>query len=311
MTKDEFSVNELEPERNTSEVVEETTQVEYTEGSDAAYLNQGAKALDEKKQEVVVQEETIEEDEYQGPTIKEVLVNSVNPDYQGPTAKEIVVNSVKVDNTKKRNLVGLFVLILVLVLIGIIVVFEVLSEDKTHHDKNYLEGLPKWVENYSKYLNEEYKDVVTYNFVFLDLDFDNNAEALINYSKDNKTIYDIIDLEEDIYVKDLEVSDVFMMYSFNTLDVAWYVNTSFHDVDMNLIDIKKRLNGNTDFETNLTTDNLSQFKSEHFTLSYELKYTKFSFRTVDQNLKEAFEIYEEENDKVNNIVQSTIDRYKE
>ena len=102
-----------------------------------------------------------------------------------------------------------------------------------------------------------------------------------------------------------------MMYSFNTLDVAWYVNTSFHDVDMNLIDIKKRLNGNTDFETNLTTDNLSQFKSEHFTLSYELKYTKFSFRTVDQNLKEAFEIYEEENDKVNNIVQSTIDRYKE
>ena len=198
-----------------------------------------------------------------------------------------------------------------LVLIGIIVVFEVLSEDKTNHDKNYLEGLPKWVENYSKYLNEEYKDVVTYNFVFLDLDFDNNAEALINYSKDSKTIYDIIDLEEDIYVKDLEVSDVFMMYSFNTLDVAWYVNTSFHDVDMNLIDIKKRLNGNTDFETNLTIDNLSQFKSEHFTLSYELKYTKFSFRTVDQNLKEAFEIYEEENDKVNNIVQSTIDRYKE
>ena len=311
MTKDEFSVNELEPERNTGEVVEETTQVEYTEGSDAAYLNQGAKALDEKKQEVVVQEEVLEEDEYQGPTIKEVLVNSVNPDYQGPTAKEIVVNSVKVDNTKKRNLVGLFVLILVLVLIGIIVVFEVLSEDKTNHDKNYLEGLPKWVENYSKYLNEEYKDVVTYNFVFLDLDFDNNAEALINYSKDNKTIYDIIDLEEDVYVKDLEVSDVFMMYSFNTLDVAWYVNTSFHDVDMNLIDIKKRLNANTDFETNLTTDNLSQFKSEHFTLSYELKYTKFSFRTVDQNLKEAFEIYEDENDKVNNIVQSTIERYKE
>ena len=47
--KDEFSVNELEPERNTSEVVEETTQVQYTEGSDAAYLNQEAKTIDEKK----------------------------------------------------------------------------------------------------------------------------------------------------------------------------------------------------------------------------------------------------------------------
>ena len=53
MTKDEFSVNELEPERNTEEVVEETTQIEYTEGSDAAYLNQGAKAMDDKKQEEI------------------------------------------------------------------------------------------------------------------------------------------------------------------------------------------------------------------------------------------------------------------
>ena len=34
MAKDEFSVNELEPERNTNEVVEETTQMEYTEGSE-------------------------------------------------------------------------------------------------------------------------------------------------------------------------------------------------------------------------------------------------------------------------------------
>lgn len=310
MTKDEFSVNELEPERNTSEVVEETTQVEYTEGSDAAYLNQGAKVLDEKKQEEV-DEETLEVNEYQGPTIKEVLVNSVNPDYQGPTAKEIVVNSVKVNNTKKKNLVGLFVLILVLVLIGIIVVFEVLSEDKVNYDKNYLEGLPKWVENYSKYLNEEYKDVVTYNLVFLDLDFDKNAEALINYNKDNKAVFDIIDLEKEIYINELEVSDVFLMYSFNTEDVLWYVNTSFNDVDMNLIDVAKRLNGNTDFETYLNADNLSQFKSDHFTLTYELKYTKFSFRTVDQNLKEAYEIFDEENNKVDNIVQSTIDRYKD
>ena len=103
MTKDEFSVNELEPERNTNEVVEETTQMEYTEGSDAAYLNQGAMAIDEKKQEENISHE-VSIEEYQGPTIKEVIVNTVNnPDYQGPTAKEIVVNSVKVDNTKKRN----------------------------------------------------------------------------------------------------------------------------------------------------------------------------------------------------------------
>lgn len=292
MTKDEFSVNELEPERKTSEVVEETTQVEYTEGSDAAYLNQGAKALDEKKQEVVVQEETIEE-------------------CQGPTIKEVLVNSVKVDNTKKRNLVGLFVLILVLVLIGIIVVFEVLSEDKTNHDKNYLEGLPKWVDTYNKYLKNEYDGVVAYNIVFLDLDFDKNVEAIVNYVKEGNTVYDLIDISSGVYVKDLKVTDIFLMYSFTSEDVLWYVNTSTNDVDLNLIDIAKRFNGDTDFEVNLNSDNLSEFKSNHLSFSYSLKYTKISFRTMEQNLAEAVEVYEEENVKVTDMVDKTIDTYSE
>ena len=309
--KDEFSVNELEPERNTSEVVEETTQVQYTEGSDAAYLNQEAKTIDEKKIDETTEE--FVEEEYQGPTIKEVLVNSVNPDYQGPTAKEIVVNSVKVDKTKKRNMVGLFVLILVLVLIGIIVVFEVLSEDKTKNanNTNYLEGLPKWVETYNKYLKEEYDGVVAYNIVFLDFDFDNNVEAIVNYVKDSKTVYDLIDISSGIYVKDLEVTDIFLMYSFINEDVIWFVNTSNSDIDMNLIDLAKRFGGNTEYETNLNSDNLSEFKSNHLSLSYSLKYTKISFRTMEQNLAEAVKVYEDENVKVKDMVNRTIDTYSE
>lgn len=309
--KDEFSVNELEPERNTSEVVEETTQVEYTEGSDAAYLNQEAKSIDDKK--VVETKEELKEEEYQGPTIKEVLVNSVNPDYQGPTAKEIVVNSVKVDKTKKRNMVGLFVLILVLLLIGIIVVFEVLSEDKTKNDvnTNYLEGLPKWVETYNKYLKEEYDGVVAYNIAFLDFDFDNNVEAIVNYVKDSKTVYDLIDISSGIYVKDLEVTDIFLMYSFIDEDVIWFVNTSNSDIDMNLIDLTKRFSGDTQYETNLNSDNLSEFKSNHLSLSYSLKYTKISFRTMEQNLAEAVKVYEDENVKVKDMVNRTIDTYSE
>jgi hypothetical protein len=306
MTKDEFSVNELEPERNTNEVVEDTTQMEYTEGSDAAYLNQGAIAIDEKKQEEVVQEEP-QVEEYQGPTIKEVLVNSVNPDYQGPTAKEIVVNSVKVDNTKKKNLVGLFVLIIVLVLIGIIVVAEVLSEDKTRPATNYLEGMPEWVDTYNKYLQKEYKDVVAYNIVFVDLDFDDKPEAILNYIKENKTVFDVLDVEENVYVKDLEISNVFLMYSFDKDNVVWYINSSFDDINMNLIDVGKRLNGESDYEINLTEDNLSQFKSNHFTLSYEFKYTKISFRTVEQNLAEAVKTYDTEKEKVNGIIDNYTD----
>lgn len=309
--KDEFSVNELEPERNNNEVVEETTKVQYTEGSDAAYLNQEAKSIDEKKIEETNDELTPEE--YQGPTIKEVLVNSVNPDYQGPTAKEIVVNSVKVDNTKKRNLVGLFVLILVLVLIGIIVVFEVFSEDKTKNstNTNYLEGLPKWVDTYNKYLKDEYDGVVAYNIVFLDFDFDKNVEAIVNYVKDGNTVYDLIDISSGVYVKDLKVTDIFLMYSFTSEDVLWYVNTSTNDVDLNLIDIAKRFNGDAEFEVNLNSDNLSEFKSNHLSLSYSLKYTKISFRTMEQNLAEAVKVYEEENVKVTDMVDKTIDTYSE
>ena len=109
MAKEEFSINELEPVRNNEEVVIE-------------------ESIDTSNTEVNVNSEQVEDTiEYEGPTIKEVLVNSVNPDYQGPTAKEIVVNSVKVDKTKRKNMVGLIVLIVVLAVIGFIIFLDMSS----------------------------------------------------------------------------------------------------------------------------------------------------------------------------------------
>ncbi len=312
MTKDEFSVNELEPERNTNEVVEETTQIEYTEGSDAAYLNQGAMVIDDKKQEELISQE-VEQDEnqYQGPTIKEVLVNSVNPDYQGPTAKEIVVNSVKVDNTKKKNYVGLFVLILVLVLIGIIVIFELSSDDNGKKKVNYLVNTPKWVESYNDYLNKKYKDLVAYNLAFLDLDFDNKPEALVNYIKDDETVYEVVDAIDGNEFEVNDVSNVLMMYSFINQDINWYVNYSDNDVDLRLIDVAGRLDNESNYEYILSGAALSDFKSNHFNLSYQIKYTKISFRTYEKNLAEAVKVYEKEAKNIDNIVNTTIDKYAE
>ena len=80
---------------------------------------------------------------------------------------------------------------------------------------------------------------------------------------------------------------------------------------MNLIDLTKRFGGNTEYETNLNSDNLSEFKSNHLSLSYSLKYTKISFRTMEQNLAEAVKVYEDENVKVKDMVNRTIDTYSE
>lgn len=310
MAKDEFSVNELEPERNTLEVTE-TTQSNNERLNDAALLNQEAEALETKKKLEEQENVKLEEDEYQGPTLKEVIANSVNPDYQGPTAKEIVVNSVKVDNTKKKNLVGLVVLIIVLFSVGIIIGFEMFSDDSTKRTKNYLDGMPEWVNTYNEYFKKEYKDLVAYNVSFLDLDFDDKPEAIVYYIKDGKTVYEIIDTGDKQYIKFDELSDIYMMYSFDNEVVTWYANTSINETDMNLIDIGKRLKNNNDFEINLSLDTLSQFKSNHFTLSYQIKYTKISFRTVEQNLAESVRIYDTEKDNVKGIIDNVIEKYSE
>ena len=305
MAKDEFSVNELEPERKT-DVSEDTTHIEYKEGSDASYLNHEAQILEEKKQEDL--KEPLIEEEYEGPTIKEVIANSVNPDYQGPTAKEIVVNSVKVDNTKNKNLVGLFVFIFVLIAIGIIVFIDVFSEDKKK-ENNYLVNMPKWVESYNKYFRDNYENIVAYNLSFIDLDFDNQPEAVINYIKDGKTNYEIVDTIDETNFKIEDLSNILMMYSFDEKNVSWYINTTSTDIDMNLINIGKRLKKQPDFEINLTSDSIANFKSNHFNLSYEIKYTKISFRTYEKNLSEAVKVYEKEQENINNIVKNIINKY--
>ncbi len=311
--KDEFSVNELEPVRDTTEEVVETTQSVSDEVvSDAALLNQEAAILEEKKKAEIEETVQVEDnDEDQGPTLKEVIANSVNPDYQGPTAKEIVVNSVKVDNTKKKNYVGLVILIIVLVLVGGVVLLETLSDDNKKGPTNYLKNMPEWALKYNDYFKEEYEDIVAYNVAFLDLDFDDKPEAIVNYLDGDKTVYEIVDAIDKQYIKVGEISDILMMYSFNNEDVNWYINTSFNDNDMKLIDIKKRLSNDNDFEINLTLDNLSEFKSNHFNLSYDIKYTKISFRTVEKDLAETVNVFETEEDNVKNIVKKTIDKYSE
>ena len=59
---------------------------------------------------------------------------------------------------------------------------------------------------------------------------------------------------------------------------------------MNLINIGKRLKKQPDFEINLTSDSIANFKSNHFNLSYNIKYTKISFRTREKNLAEAVKV---------------------
>lgn len=292
MAQDEFSVNELEPVRNNDEPNNIDSKVEEV-------------------QQINTNQEEYDPSEYEGPTIKEVLINTINnPDYQGPTAKEIVVNSVKVDNTKKKNMVGLVVLMLVIALVGTIIGIDMLSEDK-QHETNYLNDLPDWSLKYHEYISKKYKDIVSYELVFLDLDFDDKAEAIISYKDNNKIVYDVFDVlgSKNINFRVEDMSDLLMMYSFTDKNVSWYINTSVNDNDMNLIDVKKRIVNGVDYDINLSLDTLAEFKSDHFTLSYDVLYTEMSFRTYDRDFSLAVKSYLEEYEDVNEMANSVKDEY--
>ena len=85
----------------------------------------------------------------------------------------------------------------------------------------------------------------------------------------------------------------------------------FDDLNTDLINLSNRLLGESEFEVHLNADTLSEFKSNHFTLSYDLKYTKIGFRTVEKNLAEAAKVYEEENNKVSSIIKNIMYKYND
>lgn len=294
MAKEEFSVNELEPVRNNDEIV--TEHVETTD----VHSNINS----EQDKEVI---------EYEGPTIKEVLVNSVNPDYQGPTAKEIVVNSVKVDNTKRKNMVGLIVLIVVLSVIGFIVFLDMSSEDKKAKEPNYFNDLPKWSNTYKEYFQEYSKDRSSYDVSFIDLDFDDEAEVIIKYTENNNVTYEIVDLleDDDVSFKYDNVTDIIMMYSFTDNNVSWFMNSSLEDSSLYLVDIGKRLNNDTDYELHLDYDSLMEFKSNHFNISYSIVYTNVNFRTYEKNIAEAIKLYEQEKEEIDNLANGAVEKYSD
>ena len=294
MAKEEFSVNELEPVRNNDEIV--TEHVETTD----VHSNINS----EQDKEVI---------EYEGPAIKEVLVNSVNPDYQGPTAKEIVVNSVKVDNTKRKNMVGLIVLIVVLSVIGFIVFLDMSSEDKKAKEPNYFNDLPKWSNTYKEYFQEYSKDRSSYDVSFIDLDFDDEAEVIIKYTENNNVTYEIVDLleDDDVSFKYDNVTDIIMMYSFTDNNVSWFMNSSLEDSSLYLVDIGKRLNNDTDYELHLDYDSLMEFKSNHFNISYSIVYTNVNFRTYEKNIAEAIKLYEQEKEEIDNLANGAVEKYSD
>lgn len=294
MAKEEFSVNELESVRNNDEIV--TEHVETTD----VHSNINS----EQDKEVI---------EYEGPTIKEVLVNSVNPDYQGPTAKEIVVNSVKVDNTKRKNMVGLIVLIVVLSVIGFIVFLDMSSEDKKAKEPNYFNDLPKWSNTYKEYFQEYSKDRSSYDVSFIDLDFDDEAEVIIKYTENNNVTYEIVDLleDDDVSFKYDNVTDIIMMYSFTDNNVSWFMNSSLEDSSLYLVDIGKRLNNDTNYELHLDYDSLVEFKSNHFNISYSIVYTNVNFRTYEKNIAEAIKLYEQEKEEIDNLANGAVEKYSD
>lgn len=295
MAKEEFSINELEPVRNNEEVVIE-------------------ESIDTSNTEVNVNSGQVEDTvEYEGPTIKEVLVNSVNPDYQGPTAKEIVVNSVKVDKTKRKNIVGLIVLLVVLSVIGFIIFLDMSSEDKKAKEPNYFNDLPKWSSTYKEYFKEYSKDRSSYDVAFIDLDFDNEAEVVIKYTDNNNVTYEVVDLleEQDVSFKYDNVTDIIMMYSFLSNNVSWYMNTSLEDSSLYLVDLGKRLNNDVNYELHLDYDGLMDFKSNHFNINYRINYTNVNFRTYEKNLAEAIKLYEEEKEDIDKLANGVVEKYSD
>lgn len=282
MAKEEFSVNELEPVRSTG-VVE--TKEEIKEAS-------------------VIEEQ---------PVVKKVKVDS---DYEGPTAKEIIVNSVKVDRSTKKNFAGLFVLILVLSLIGVVVFYQMSSEkeESKTSSTNYLKDVPKWSLAYNEYLKKNFEELKTYEVAFVDFDFDKNAEAIVKYKNINdKVIYEIVDLfeEDDVNYKYENVSDVLMMYSFENNEVKWYFNVSLDNDNFHLVDIAQRIDWDTNYEIYFDSDSLTQFKSDHMNLSYDIKFTELHYRDHDKLFAEAANNYETENEIINKLIDNSKENYKD
>ena len=284
MAKEEFSVNKLEPDRNT--LPEEVTTQRKV--SDAVLINQNSKK-DEENKVVEKQEE-----------------------YEGPTIKEVFVNSVKVDKTKKKNYVALFVLIFVLVSVGIIIVIDTFDDNNGSKNTGYLKDLPNWSIRYHTYLKDRYQNDRAIEIAFVDFDGDSNAEAIVKVI-DEENRYEVFDITNELETKVIieDLNNILLVYSFGEKDVTWLFNTSHDSTQLSLIDMKKRLLLENGYDIQISSDQLSNFKSNHFILTYDIKYTSVNFRTFDSDYVKAVKLYEDtEKEYLEDITNKVIDQYK-
>lgn len=219
--------------------------------------------------------------------------------------------NVEVDNVNRRNVVGLIILIVVLIVIGFIVFLDMSSEDKQVKEPDYFSDLSKWAITYKEYFVDYSEKINNYEIVFLDLDFDEKAEAIVKYTENNTSTYKVVDLlgEEEVSFTYDNVSDLIMMYSFSLNKVTWYMDTSLENRGVYIVDLTKRLNNDADYELYLDYDALTDFKSDHFNISYRASYTKVSFRSCEKNLAEAILLYEQEKKEINKLADGVIEKY--
>ena len=212
----------------------------------------------------------------------------------------------------KKNYVALFVLIFVLVSVGIIIVIDTFDDNNGSKNTGYLKDLPNWAIRYHTYLKDRYQNDRAIEIAFVDFDRDSNAEAIVKVI-DEENRYEVFDITNELDTKVIieDLNNILLVYSFDEKDVTWLFNTSHDSTQLSLIDMKKRLLLENGYDIQISSDQLSDFKSNHFILAYDIKYTSVNFRTFDSDYVKAVKLYEDtEKEYLEDITNKVIDQYK-
>ncbi len=231
-----------------------------------------------------------------------------NDDYHdGPTARELLVNSVRVDKKGETNKKGLVVLGLILLVTGI-GFFLSRNEKKTEEVLN----LPDWANVYVAYFNEYMKNTSLFKVYFVDLDFTGDPEAIVKYSIDGEDKCHILQKKDNsVLVTDIVGASEFqLMYSMSDKKVKWMIDMSTSPISLVMVDANLRINGQVDESIDVYNgSDINLFKSNNLNVTFDMKFTDVRNNNISKNLLKAISQYEEDEKELDALVISTIQKY--
>lgn len=215
----------------------------------------------------------------------------------------------QVNNLKNKKVSKKSFLLILIVIALVVVVFFFMNGKKGGYimpsgnggenvtPKEEIATGTSWGDEYAYYIQTIFDEYDTINVTFVDFDFDENPEMIVNYNDDKSDISKIVYLhnKKAVESKLFYNSSFKMVYSYKNKETLWYIYIPINKSFGAYTEVERVLN-ETAFDSDIKITNNSErktFNKNYFESSYELMFGEINKNSFIKDFKAVVSKYSE------------------